>query len=254
MSKIDLEIWHDENLVFHRDEKISFAQCTPDGKMSWSEILKFTSDNAGEDFTQRGMGWEWLQKKGIVFIATRISFKVYRMPLAEQLITLRTWEAVPAGPLASRMYEIVDKETKEVLVKGYSLWTILDLNTKRLIPSKAYQYRPLPTAPVEYHGIKPGKITIPENMEKLGTHKILYSELDANGHVNNSKYINFAIDYLPPEYRSKEISEFRLNYTKEAHIDDSLEIFANINQDENKAVFQGLLNGESSFDAEIFWK
>ena len=46
--------WHEDDLSFHKDTMVSFSQCTPDRNMSWTEILRFTSDNAGEDFTKRG--------------------------------------------------------------------------------------------------------------------------------------------------------------------------------------------------------
>ena len=55
--------WHEDDLSFHKDTMVSFSQCTPDRNMSWTEILRFTSDNAGEDFTKRGMSWTFLMTK-----------------------------------------------------------------------------------------------------------------------------------------------------------------------------------------------
>ena len=253
MNEINLKQWHDEDFTFHKDTKISFAQCTPDCKMSWAEILKFTSDMAGEDFTQRGMSWTFLQEKGIVIIVTRVSFTVKKMPVADEIISLRTWESAAQGPFCTRNYEISDKESGEVLIIGQSLWTIIDLNSKKLIPAKAYPYRPIPTLVTDFEGYKPGKISIPENMELLGTHIVLYSELDANGHTNNSKYINFALDYMPVEFRTKEIKNFRLNYSKEAHLGAILEIKGYYNAEENKYTVQGTVEGATSFECELYY-
>lgn len=253
MNEIVLKQWNAEDLSFHKDIKVAFSQCTPDMKMSWAEILRFTTDNAGEDFTQRGMSWEFLQEKGLVIIVSRISFRVVKMPVAQQIIRLNTWEAAAQGPLCTRDFEIVDAVTGEKLVYAQSLWTILDFKNKKLMPAKAYPYRPTPMNPSPFDGLKPAKISIPEDMEVLGKHKILYSELDANGHTNNSRYINFALDYIPAEYQTKELKDFRLNYSKEAHLGDELVIKGKYIPEENKYLIQGLVEEASSFECELYY-
>lgn len=244
---------HTDDLVFHKEMKLSFAQCTPDGNLSWSEILKITTDAAGEDFSDRDMSWEFLNEHGLVIIVSRISFHTYKMPTYNTIVRLDTYETAPQGPLCTRMFEFRDPETNELLVKGQSLWTILDFKNQKLMPAKAYPYRPTPTQVTEYEGVKPGKISIPEGMESITKHSIKYSELDANGHTNNSKYINFAIDNLPNEFQKKPIKDLRLNYSKEAHLGDELEIKAKYIPEDNKYVIQGLLGTDSSFECELYY-
>ena len=253
MRKIELKQWHTENLVFNKQFYISFAQCTPDRNLSWAEILRITTDAAGEDFTDRDMPWTFLQEKGIVIIVSRVSFHVYKMPKYDSIITLKTYEAAPMGPLCTRMFELYDAETNELLIKGLSLWTCLDFINKKLMPAKAFPYRPCPTNIAEFEGIKAGKISIPENMKTIAKHIIQYSELDANGHTNNSKYINFAIDNLPKEFQKKQIKDLRLNYSKEALLGEELEIKAAYNPEENKYTIQGLVNSEASFECELYY-
>ena len=43
--------------------------------------------------------------------------------------------------------------------------------------------------------------------------KAFYSEMDLNGHMNNSHYIRWAVDMLPMEVLTDyEIAEFEINY------------------------------------------
>ena len=77
-----------------------------------------------------------------------------------------------------------------------------------------------------------GKITLSENAKLLAERKICYSDIDANGHTNNSRYAAFAVDALPPEYRGKQFTDFRINFSKEAMIDETLQIFGDICDDE----------------------
>lgn len=254
MNEIIFKQWNDEDLTFFKEMKLSFSQCDATYKMSWNEILRFTSDNAGEDFSMRGMDWPFLQSKGIVLIVSRISFHVIKMPVADQLITLRTWESAAMGPLCTRNYEIFDTSTKEPLIKGQSLWTILDLNNKKIIPAKNYPYRPAPTNTVEFEGIKCGKIPAPETMEILGTRKVVFSDLDSNGHTNNAKYINFAIDVLPEEFQRKQICDMRLNYSKEAMLGQEIELKGYYDATASKYTVFGLVEGSSSFECELYYK
>lgn len=251
MDEVILKERHDDDFTFYKDEKLPFTHCTPDRNMSISEIFRFTSDAAGEDFSLRGMSWPFLEDKGLVLVLSRASYHIIKMPVADDVITLKTWESAAQGPLCTRNYEIYKYGTDELLVKGQTLWTILDFKNKRLMPAKAYPYRPAPTVVTDFDGIKCGKIAIPENMETIGTKKVLYSDLDANGHSNNSKYINFVLDLLPPEYQTKLYKDIRLNYSKETKLGDLLEI--KVSYQDNMITAQGLVDGVSSFEAELYY-
>ncbi|MDY2839089.1 MAG: thioesterase [Treponema sp.] len=253
MNEITYKQWHDSDFTFYKQIKLSFSQCDATYKMSWNEILRFTSDNAGEDFSMRNMDWPFLQSKGIVLIVSRISFHVCKMPVADQLITLKTWESAAMGPLCTRNYEIFDSVTNEPLIKGQSLWTILDLNNKKIIPAKNYTYRPIPVNTVNFEGLKCGKIPAPETMESLGSRKIVFSDLDSNGHTNNAKYINFAIDALPEEFQRKQIKDMRLNYSKEAMLGQILELKGHYDSEAGKYTVFGCVDGSSSFECELYY-
>lgn len=250
-DEVILKERHDDDLTFYKDEKIQFTHCTPDRNLTLSELFRFTADAAGEDFSLREMSWDFLADKGLAIILSRVSYHIERMPVADELITLKTWESAAQGPLCTRNYEIYKYGSDELLVKGQSLWTILDFNNHRLMPAKAYPYRPAPTVVTDFTGIKCGKISIPENMELIGKKTILYSDLDANGHANNSKYINFVFDLLPQEFQTKSYNDVRLNYSKETKLGEELEI--KVSYQDNMIVAQGLVNGVSSFEAELYY-
>ena len=216
MKEIILKQWSADDLSYNKQLILSFCHCNKNGVMSWAEILRFTSDAAGEDFTMRDMPWTYLMEKNLVFVVSRVSFHVLKNPVYDQNITLRTWEEAPQGPLFVRRFQITDTQTGEVLINAFTIWTLLDVKLRKIIPSKAFDLRVAPTLSSDYDGIKPGKISLPENAEIIGEHKVVFSDMDANGHVNNSKYINFAIDNLPEEFHNIIFKDMRLNYSKEA--------------------------------------
>lgn len=253
MKNYTFKLWNDEDLTYNQQLKLSFAQCDKNTNMSWAELLRLTSDGAVEDFNMRGISWDLLVEEGIIFVVSRVSYHIYKMPKAEQLITLRSWEEAAQGPLFVRRYQIIDTETQEVLINSSSLWTIINFKTRKIIPAKSFSMRPAPTLTTDYDGIKPGKISSPENMEKLGSHTIKFSDMDSNGHANNSKYMNFVIDVLPAEFQDKNYTDLRINYSKEAVMGDVIDLFGSIDEEAKKITVIGKIEENICFETELYW-
>ncbi len=254
IHEITLKQWHDDDCVkFNKEYKLTFGQCDINNKIALAELLLLTSDTAVEDYNQKGLSWQFLVDHGVSILTSRQSYHIEKMPVANQKITLTTWEEKSEGLQLSRKYEITDSESGQLLIKGWSFWTVVDFEKRKIIPPKMFTLRPAPTFYTEYDGIKPGKIILPENLAEIGSHKILFSDMDANGHTNNSKYINFVIDSLPPEFQNKTYRDFKLNYSKEALLGDEISIQAGFFPEENKVVVAGKNKGEICFECELFY-
>jgi len=90
-------------------------------------------------------------------------------------------------------------------------------------------------------------------MKEIGNHKIVFSDMDANGHTNNSKYINFVLDALPAEFQNKTYKDFKINYSKEALLNDEISIEADLTSSENKLIIAGKNKGETCFECELYY-
>jgi hypothetical protein len=102
-----------------------------------------------------------------------------------------------------RPYEITAMDGTR-LVSGYSAWLLVHYSSHRIIRTKDFTLRPPVTRKEEHDCPYPGKLALPENLESLGEHIIGNSEIDANGHVNSSRYGALTIDALPEKYAGKE--------------------------------------------------
>lgn len=247
--------YHDETGRFFYETMVYFSQCNTNKKMSLHTLLKLTSDAAVEDFNLKYMSRDVLTEKGIAILVSRCSFRVHKYPEENQHVVLSTWEEKSEALQFVRAYEIRSVEG-EKLISGLSTWLLVDLNTRRLMPVKKFDEMGLrePTDLKTDHDLLPcGKITLSENACLLGERTICYSDLDANGHTNNSRYAAFAVDALPPEYRSKDFTDFRINFSKEAMVDEKLQLYADILDSENKIVVVGKTAEAVSFEAELYW-
>lgn len=246
----NLRQWHEDN-CFYREEELFFGRCDIQHRLSLAEILLVTSDTAVQDYHLRGMTYDVLRESGYAILVSRISFRIHKMPLAGDVITIKTWEEAPAGLQLSRRYEIIS-QSGETLVTAHSLWIIVNPETRRIVKPDQFTLRPSPTGKTDFPGIPCGKIALPEDLTLLDERVIRYTDLDANGHVNNSRYGAYLMDCLPPELREKDIKDIRINYSLEATLGDNLQLLGNFSNPE-KILIVGKTSKGTCFEAELHY-
>ncbi len=243
--------YHEENgNVFHSETNIYFSQSGVNKVMSLVELLKMSSDIAVEDYRQRGFTHAFLKEHGIAILVSRVSFRIHSMPGENDNIEFVTWEEKPEPLQLMRCYKILDKNGN-LLVSGKSSWLLVDLEKRRIMPTKLFTLRSPQTEVFEMDCMKPGKIVLPENMEFVEKRKIRFSDLDANGHVNNSRYASYIEDVLPSNFRNLSVKDFRINFSKEAMLDEELDIMMAVDEDAKKITVCGKKSSETSFESEI---
>lgn len=255
--------WHEEDFSrFHSETEVIFSQCNRNKFLSLQELLKITSDLAGQDYTQRGFSHDFLLERNFVFLVSRISFRFHKRPVENQEIVIQTWEEKSEVFQFIRAFEVCDRYSGEKLISGLTTWLLVNPSTRRIIPAKKFDLRPEIEFTSEHDCMFPEKIVMPENMELIAERKILYSDIDANGHTNNARYAAFIMDSLPQEYQDLYFTDFRLNYAKEALFNQNLKIYANFDKENKKISIVGKIEEQNSegsvventsFDAELYY-
>lgn len=253
------EQWHDDDMTFHRRSKLFFSQCNPNRTIKTSQLMTLCSDSAIEDYFFRGLTWDFLAAHGVAILTSRASYKVHQVPKANEEVLIHTWEEKPQGLQLRRRYEIVN-EKNEPLISGLSTWLVADVNTHRIIKPSLFTLRPEPTVFTEPDCPDCGKITFDVPLLPLEDRRVRLSDIDSNGHVNNTRYGDYIDDCLPPELRLVPIKTIKINYSKEAMLDQVLSIFGNFDKNDVAAVVAGesrsfkisaKVNGETCFEAVI---
>ncbi|MCR5289337.1 MAG: acyl-[acyl-carrier-protein] thioesterase [Treponema sp.] len=240
---------------FKREFRLYFSQCTIKHEISFAEMLKLASDIAVEDYRERGMSIATLFENDYIILVSRMSLRIHKMPVGDQKLTLTTWEETPEAFQLKRCYQFCD-ENGTPLIDSVSAWIIVSPTTRRIVPTKLYTLRTPPSYTEEHNCMEPGKIQIPSELVQLNQRPICYSDLDGNGHTNNSRYGAFTIDCLPPEYQEKQFTDFRINFAKEAMIGDMLQMYAAFDTDNKKIIVVGkkISNNEICFESELYYK
>ncbi len=210
--------------LFHEDQVLCFYDCDCYERAKLSTILKYMAELAGRDYAARGFGHQALLEQGMVFLLSRSSVAIHRMPRVCEEIRVATWEQGIKGSQFFRHFELT-APSGEVLVSGTTAWLLVDPASRRILRPEVFaEFEPhtadkLPSCEL------PGKLRMPEGAEAVGRRVIRFSDLDGNGHVNNSIYADIAYDVLPAGYRERTLGAFRINYQTEAVLGEELELY-----------------------------
>ncbi len=234
-----------QNGIYEKIQEISFSMCDFTQRLKPSELLCLTSDLAGEDYGDRGLPHDKLAEEGYVFLVSRVRFSIKRNIRAEERVKLITYERRLAGPFCIRDY-IIEDEKGEQIIAGRSAWILCDPNTRRILRPSSFPYEIQNHEDIEIPVGEPDKLKHPESMELLGERRVVYSDLDGNGHVNNSVYGDMACDVLPMELFEGELKEFAINFVKEAKMGDTITLYGG--RSENSHTVAGYIGEALCFE------
>ena len=253
IPKEENNIWYDnDGFTLHLQDRIYYSQCGANGAMSLFELLKKTTDISTEDFRRRGMSMRFLNEQGFARIVSRSSFRIHRMPLESEKIEIITAEEKPEALNIVQTYEF-RAEDGSPLISGESSWTMIDIHSKRIVPTKNFTLREAPDFRKVHDCLPRGRIAKPDSTESLGKRQIGAACLDGNGHADNAWYIVFVLDALPESYAKKMPSDFRINYSRELLLGDQVELFASFETKDNEEIVTviGKKAEETSFECEL---
>ena len=188
-----------------------------------SQILAYMQETSNYHLISAGMSLdEPRDRYGLAFLLSRISMRIYQPLYAGDEIEVQTWVCESRGLSFHRCFRIVRGE--ETVAEAFSIWALLDLNTQRLLPSTAFPYQIEPEPPLG--GELAARIRLPAlaTMQEVGERTIVYSDIDYNGHMNNTRYPNMLCDFTP-DIRARRATGITLSFLHEAAYGHTLKIY-----------------------------
>ncbi len=237
-----------EKGYFSKAVELRFCDCDYKKRAKLSTIMCYMADVAGLAYADKGYSHTWLWENDFVFLLSRMSIHINRMPVADETITVKTWESDIKGALFYRNFEIYDNRNT-VIIQAVTAWVLANPHTRQIIkPSKFIGITNLyPDEKVDV--IMPSRLKLPELPILQGERKIVFSDIDANNHVYNAVYASIACDFLKPEQLEKDIIDFRINFKQEAKLGEVMSI-SSLSVDSTTFVI-GEVNTTTSFECEF---
>ncbi len=181
-------------------------------RMHPTAVLDLFQDVAGAHAAQLGCGYKDLCKNNILWVLVRVKYKVLKCVEMFSRVGVKTWPLPPSRVGFTREYVIYDSEN-EPAVLGTSEWVLMDSVSRKLVPTEdVYKLD-------NYRTDKcfDGRLFKIKDFADDGTEYEVcpaFSQIDINGHVNNTKYANFVLDAMPL-CEGEEIDTLQIDYRKE---------------------------------------
>ena len=218
--------------------------------------MQFAQQMAYDGAAPLGFGYDDVHPLGYAWILARMHFRFVRTPLRNEKVTMETWHK-GAGPLFFRRdFRILDQEGAECVL-GTSEWIVMDLALRRMVRPEVIGAI-LPTAAQSEASALPQsapKVMRPKGVDfaLAGTHRVVYSDLDDNGHTNNTRYLQWAMDALDLDYVGEhDVSDVFINFNKEALPGESVELMHA--EADGCHYIEGLEGGAQVFITKIMFK
>lgn len=218
-------------------------------KLRLSNLFWMFQEIAEEHAEELGIGQEKVTLNKRKWIITRHSVVINRLPEFPEKVTLYTYPG-KNNPFFLYRHFYLEDEKGNLLLRGCSIWAILDAATNKIIVNPFGH--PLPEDSKEDELPIPSKIE-EDALNKVKEHVVEYGDIDLNGHLNNTKYIDLIQNIHSSDfYKEHEFAAIDVNYFLEIKENEVVDLYSDI--DGKKEIIKGTVGGKDCFKAKIIYK
>ena len=213
-----------------------------------TQLLVYMQETSNAHLDSTGHNLDRLRDEhALAFLLSKTRIALYAPLYAHERITVETFTAESRAFGFNRYYRILRGD--EVIAAADTTWALIDLKSKQLCKADAFDFG-FEHEPALDIGLPP-RFRVPhtDELELLGERRIVYSDLDYNMHMNNTRYADMLCDYMPLEEIPK-IKGISLSYLHEAAFGDTVKVYAK--KTDGRYSFRTVnQNGVTCLEAEV---
>lgn len=174
-------------LTYRENVTVVAKDATGDNRLKLSALLYYVQQISGSHSALLGADRTAMAEKNLFWVVLRHKIQLHRLPEPGEQLSLCTWP-LPATRTAYPRAVTCTDANGEPVFQVMSLWGLMDIDKRTMVlPGKSG---------VEVPGIirgcepeSPGSL-LPVSQENTQIWDITREDLDENGHVNNTKYMD----------------------------------------------------------------
>ncbi|MGM9858562.1 MAG: acyl-[acyl-carrier-protein] thioesterase [Bacilli bacterium] len=213
-----------------------------------ASALDICQSIAGHHADDLGIGYNDFIKDNKIWLIIGSKMTYLKYPKSPNKLKIITYPLKPNSFHSERDYYIYD-ENDELIIKCTSKWVIYDFAKKRInicsnimpneefIESRAYDE--------QLSKMNMGQL---DEYKKVLTHEVAFTDLDHNGHFNNTRYCNLFYD-IHPLKENELIKEIQVDYINQCFIGDKLDVF--VKEFENEYYLIGKVDTNLVFSLKV---
>lgn len=241
---------------FSRDLDIPCYMVDKSYVLKPNSFMDICQEMALEGADKLGFGYNKIFPMNLAWVVSRMHFHFDKHPRWRDEAKITTWHKGINGLFYVRDYEM--RVGGELYATATSSWVIINLETRAMERPETMCVIADPTPQDESHAIEAlaPKVRMPRGVEvkKVRDHLAAYSDLDINGHVNNTRYLAWAMDCIEPEVAGvKPVKDVYINFSKEVHEGDTVQLMMAVESKEDCLAYtiEGIVDDHSAFIVKI---
>ena len=184
--------------VWKESYRVRAYETDPTGRASIVSLCNYLQEAAANHARELGVSVEHLQRQNSTWVLSRLRVRVDRYPAWRDEIDVETWPSGTERLFATRDF-IVKNADGDVLVRAVSWWLMIDIESRR--PLRLPEFISSLTLSNRERALNGSRSNIPEpradaNAREL---RVQYADLDVNGHANNVRYVEWALEGVPKD-------------------------------------------------------
>lgn len=229
-----------ESLEYTWDFSVCSFNIDKNYRMKLSSVMEYSQEAVHRIFKKNNVTYG----ENVMFILIRSMINIHRMPVIDEHITLKI--KFEYGDLVMFYFRVwfLD-ENNNVLIELEKACGCMDKAERKFLKTSAI----IPVSWKKYGVIekKMRGLRMPKDMEHFDTHRVKPTEIDFNNHMNNTRYADLCINYMPENRRELKLKRFGIDYHAECLCDSDVYLYGT--ESKNTFFISGRNAGRKSFDA-----
>ena len=237
--------------TFEYSMKIPFDMSDVNGYIKIPQLILLSLQVSGMQSIELGMSDMYiLENYNLVWIITYYNMKIERLPVFDEKITIETYAKSHNRLFCYRAFNIKD-EAGNTIIEMVATFVLMDRDTRKVHPVMSEITDAFDSELSKTMLRGPRFKELEGGVEQ--EYRVRFYDLDMNGHVNNSKYLDWVFEVMGADFLTQHVpKKVHLKYVKEV-LAGGL-ITSQYEQEGLKTKHQISSDGHINAQAEIEWE
>lgn len=237
--------------TFEYSMKIPFDMSDVNGFIKIPQLILLSLQVSGMQSIELGMSDMYiLENYNLVWIITDYNMKIDRLPVFDEKITIETYAMSHNRLFCYRAFNIKD-EAGDTIIEMVATFVLMDRDTRKVHPVMSEITDAFDSEFSKTMLRGPRFKELEGGVEQ--EYRVRFYDLDMNGHVNNSKYLDWVFEVMGADFLTQHVpKKVHLKYVKEVLAGGV--ITSQYEQEGLKTQHQISSDGHINAQAEIEWE
>ena len=231
-------------VVTARDYNIHYYEVDIKKKAYITTIINYLGDMAMYQSEILGVGIDYLKENNMAWMLYKWDITMDSYPLLNETIKVQTSAYSFKKFYGYRKHEIIDAKGNKI-GHANSVWFLINMNRRRPMKIMEGMYEVYGidennNTDIEIENIPPiSEVHIEKSFE------VRYSDIDTNMHVNNVKYVAWALETVPKDVvLNYELKNIKATYEKETTYGETITVSTEVIREDRKIMCRHKITNE----------